>query len=102
MNKNTLFLLAGAGLAMWYLAKSKPLTRLEMINYLNNWADHTGDTESAIDHYKVAVIQMTDQEMTDTYTFIHDYFEKGNKPVPPGSALQLRLVAISNKYNIFT
>lgn len=103
MNQKTLLLLAAAGLGIWYLAKKHPLTRLGMLTYLNNWADaQTTDTTAMKEHVKNAFIQMTDQELADVYTLVHDYFVNGNKPVPPGSALQLRLLAISDKYDIFT
>jgi len=45
--------------------------------------------------------RMTDQEIRDSYTLIVDYTMK-NKKVTPGSDLQMRLVEISRKYNIFT
>lgn len=100
---NSLLLLAIAGLGLWYFTKGKATSRLDQLNYLNNWADSSPvDTQGMKEHIKNIFVQMTDQELSDTYTFIHDYPEDGNKTVPVGSALQLRLIAISNKYNIFT
>ena len=45
--------------------------------------------------------RMTDQEINDAYTAMTEYFLKG-RPLPEDSSLRIRLLAISNKYNIFT
>lgn len=45
--------------------------------------------------------RMTDAEISDTYSLIVDYQEKGKFP-EVGSQLQQRLTIIGAKYNIFT
>lgn len=97
MKRNNFLLFAGIGIALYFLTGNKKPSRWEQLTYLNTWAERSDQVEYLTNQF----IQMTDQELFDTYTFIHDYFENGDKPVPVGSALQLRLIALSNKYNIF-
>jgi hypothetical protein len=65
-------------------------------------ASLTGDSDDTIAYMEQLFSNtMTDQEINDVYEMIYNYYLKNIK-VPEGSALQSRLITISNKYQIFT
>jgi len=101
-NQNTLLylLLAGGAVYLWW--KSQGGSLADKRQYLLTWVQgSTGDTAESKAAMTAIVNQFTDQELNDVYEFIHNYAVKGLQ-VPAGSGLQLRLAAISSKYNIFT
>lgn len=101
MNKNTLLWLGFGGLAAWYFLFRKP-DRSGQILYLTDWINGTQSTseEKSTFAAKLAT-QMSDAEVDTVYEYIHDYYTKG-KNLVEGSDLFNRLMAVSNKYQIFT
>lgn len=55
----------------------------------------------ALDNRTAPFDQMTDGEISDTYTFITEYANR-NVKLTEDNPLWARIVAISKKYNIFT
>jgi len=68
---------------------------------LNTWIDSTTDTQADKDQFKAVLTEMSDSELDATYNMVFNYLQK-NIIVPVGSALQSQLLAISQKYHIFT
>lgn len=101
VNTTTLLLLGTGAVAVWYFTKNSGGSRQDKIQYLTGWVNQQADQPEDKQRFIQILSTMTDQEITDTYTFIHDYV-LNNRQVPSGSDLQGRIQAISYKYNIFT
>ncbi len=69
---------------------------------LSKWIDSSDtDTQGMKDQFKSVLNQMSGSELNATYDMVFNYLQK-NILIPPGSALQAQLLAISEKYHIFT
>lgn len=98
MKTNNLLIVVGLGaLAYWYFGMRKP-DRSGQIEWLRTWiaanSTQAGDTQVFVD----VLTRMSDDELTDVYTYIHDYGSP--EKMPPD--LRQRIILISAKYNIFT
>lgn len=91
-------LLAGGAYLYFHGSKSAAQKRQWLIDWGNG---STTDTQGMKDFFAGQIAIMSDSEVSDAYTLVHDHFLKGI-PVPAGSDLMIRLNALSSKYNIFT
>lgn len=95
MEKNDIGFILIAGASIWYLSKntgggSVSDKREALINLISKKG------EDAKVFYS-----MSDQEISDVYTYIFDYVNK-NRKLTQDNPLWYRIQAIGTKYNIFT
>lgn len=101
MKTNDLLLIGAALFGGWYFFMRKP-DKAGQLSYLTNWINSLPDTsgQKAVLLAKITV-QMSDAEVETVYEYIHDYVTK-NRNLVEGSDLYNRIMAVSNKYEIFT
>lgn len=96
------------GFAVYFLLKNKGSNQTnttgvnEMRQHLINWImGSTTDTEQTKKNAVNAFNSMTFAEVTASFQYVLNYVQK-NIALAPGSSLYNEILAISNKYNLFT
>lgn len=92
------------GVATFFLlnqSSSTGMTTAQKLAALQKWADTLNAELSEKTAMKQLFATMTPAEIDTVYNFIANYYTR-NIPVPEGSALYNEMLAISEKYNVFT
>lgn len=108
MKTKDLLILAVIIGAIWYYTSGQTmppprnLSAAQKRSALVKWVKLSTDSQATKDRVTDLVAnQMTDGEISTVYTFISEYFNKG-QTVPEGSELQKQIAEISAKYDVFT
>lgn len=118
MKQDKIILIAGAGIALYFLMKSNSaaalpnqtglpissqLSTAQMVQAINSWWETTtpaGTQASDNGRFEDIISSLDPASVANVYAYITQYVMQGTRP-PSGSALQVAISNLSTEYGIF-